>query len=112
MNLISLWLLRILVNHEIENGKGCRTLGFTFKALGVTLPPMFVAFFTAASRVHDNWHHPSDVIAGALIGIASSTFGFRVFFGEIRWGEVWTKRRNRRKEEMDSGGEKRLLEVG
>lgn len=30
--------------------------------------PMLVAFFIAASRVHDFYHHPADVVGGALIG--------------------------------------------
>lgn len=30
--------------------------------------PMLVAFFVAASRVHDFWHHPADIVTGAAIG--------------------------------------------
>jgi len=31
--------------------------------------PILLAFFIAASRVHDFWHHPADVVAGAVIGV-------------------------------------------
>ena len=41
-----------------------KKFGFLF-ALG---GPIFLATFIAASRVHDNWHHPADVVAGSLIG--------------------------------------------
>lgn len=31
--------------------------------------PLALASYVAASRVHDNWHHPSDVVTGAVIGL-------------------------------------------
>lgn len=34
----------------------------------VSLLPMILAVFIAASRVHDNKHHPADVVGGALLG--------------------------------------------
>jgi len=39
--------------------------------------PMLLAFFIVISRVHDNLHHPADVVGGALLGgsIASIVFG-------------------------------------
>jgi len=39
--------------------------------------PMLVALFIVASRVHDNFHHPADVVGGALLGgsIAKLVFG-------------------------------------
>lgn len=37
----------------------------------LTFSPMLVASLVAWSRVHDHWHHPVDVCAGAVIGIAS-----------------------------------------
>ena len=38
--------------------------------------PMFFAVFIAASRVHDDMHHPADVVGGALIGISCAVFGY------------------------------------
>ena len=108
MTLVSLWLLRIVVDHEILFGKGKGTIGFVFRCFVATVPPMSLATFTAASRVHDFWHHPSDVIGGALIGGLSACFGFRVIFGVIDWAKVAEKRTERRGE--GGGLEGRLLE--
>ena len=30
--------------------------------------PAPIALFVAASRVHDNWHHPADVVCGVMLG--------------------------------------------
>ena len=38
--------------------------------------PMFLAVFIAASRVHDDMHHPADVVGGAVIGISCALFGY------------------------------------
>jgi len=38
--------------------------------------PMFLAVFIAASRVHDDMHHPADVVAGSLIGLCCSLFSY------------------------------------
>lgn len=38
--------------------------------------PMLVAVFTSASRVHDDMHHPADVVAGTIIGILCSSFSY------------------------------------
>lgn len=42
--------------------------------------PMGAAAFVAASRVHDNWHHPADVVAGSLIGFACSSFFYHLWY--------------------------------
>ena len=47
------------------------TYEFLYKKIGFLLSfglPMFLSTFIAASRVHDNWHHPADIVAGSLIG--------------------------------------------
>jgi len=44
-----------------------------------------VAFFTAISRIMDNKHHPTDVIAGSLIGVICqilNVFGVTLIFSE------------------------------
>jgi len=38
--------------------------------------PMFLAVFVASSRVHDDMHHPADIVGGALIGICCAIFGY------------------------------------
>lgn len=40
----------------------------TFLRFSVGLAPTSLALWVAASRLVDNWHHPSDVLAGCLIG--------------------------------------------
>jgi phosphatidate phosphatase len=35
-----------------------------------------MAFFTGLSRVSDNKHHPTDVLAGALLGTVVAVFTF------------------------------------
>jgi len=42
--------------------------------------PWSYATFVATSRIVDKWHHPSDVIAGSLLGIACATIGYHSFF--------------------------------
>ena len=45
-----------------------------------TLCPFFFALFVASSRVVDYWHHPSDIIAGLLLGSVSSFLTFRFWY--------------------------------
>ena len=35
---------------------------------------MLVAVFIGASRIHDNFHHPADVVAGSIVGFAVAKF--------------------------------------
>ena len=43
------------------------------------LLPMAFATFVAASRIVDKWHHPSDVVAGALIGATSAYYSYNLW---------------------------------
>lgn len=111
MVLISRWLLKIVVSHEISNRSGRGTMEFTLRVLGVTVVPLSFAFFVATSRIYDSWHHPSDVIAGSLIGTFSACLSFRMFFGDIDWATVVVKRAERRSESRVGGDEGRLLDL-
>jgi len=42
--------------------------------------PMLVAFFIIISRVHDDLHHPADVIGGSLLGGSIATLVFNIWF--------------------------------
>lgn len=42
--------------------------------------PILVAFFIAVSRVHDNHHHPADVVGGALLGATVANLIFGIWF--------------------------------
>jgi membrane-associated phospholipid phosphatase len=43
------------------------------------LLPLCITFWVATSRLHDNWHHPSDILAGCIIGAISASIGFKGF---------------------------------
>ena len=47
-----------------------------------TVIPGVVASWVAASRVHDNWHHPADIITGATLGAAIAALIFRLLANE------------------------------
>ena len=40
----------------------------------INLIALILALFTALSRISDNKHHPTDVLAGSLIGIGSACY--------------------------------------
>jgi len=42
-----------------------------------------VPVYVAASRIRDLWHFPSDVLAGAAIGIVSATLSYHLFFPHV-----------------------------
>jgi membrane-associated phospholipid phosphatase len=49
--------------------------------------PLFLSTFVAASRVHDNWHHPADVVAGSLIGASSALVAYHLWYVPNLTGE-------------------------
>ena len=53
--------------------------GFVIRTLriiipGISLVAIILALFTALSRVSDNKHHPTDVLAGSLVGATSAAY--------------------------------------
>ncbi|KAJ1740427.1 hypothetical protein LPJ78_002982 [Coemansia sp. RSA 989] len=53
--------------------------GFTYKSFMVFMP-LLVAATVGATRVADYWHHPTDVFAGAVIGICTATFSYHQYY--------------------------------
>ncbi|KAJ2783685.1 hypothetical protein GGI15_002497 [Coemansia interrupta] len=53
--------------------------GHTYKTF-VVFTPLLVAAVVGATRVSDYWHHPSDVIAGATIGLFTATFSYFQYY--------------------------------
>lgn len=49
----------------------------------LALTPMLWAFFVASSRVHDDMHHPADIVAGSLIGYACARTMYRLWYPAI-----------------------------
>jgi diacylglycerol diphosphate phosphatase/phosphatidate phosphatase len=47
------------------------------------LIPWSWAAFVAASRIVDHWHHPSDVLAGSLLGIACAVVPYHAFYPHV-----------------------------
>lgn len=45
--------------------------------------PLYLALFVAASRVHDNFHHPADVVGGSTLGLAVAYFCHYLWFDNI-----------------------------
>lgn len=45
--------------------------------------PMLLGVFIAVSRVHDDRHHPADVVAGSMIGIACAIFSHGLWYPSI-----------------------------
>jgi hypothetical protein len=42
--------------------------------------PLALSLWICCSRIHDNWHHPSDVIAGAFLGAFLAIFHYLLGF--------------------------------
>ncbi|KAL1515591.1 hypothetical protein AB1Y20_002211 [Prymnesium parvum] len=45
--------------------------------------PWLLALCIAASRVHDDWHFPSDVVAGSALGAWVASFAFHLYFPAV-----------------------------
>ena len=53
------------------------------RAVASACGPWGMASIVAASRLVDNWHHPSDVIAGSMLGFAVGTFAYHLWYSHI-----------------------------
>ena len=62
-------------NQERHRNITERTEAFVWKVL-ISLAPLSVAVGVAITRISDMWHHPEDVIVGALLGAGTSMFAF------------------------------------
>lgn len=57
-----------------------------FQMLAVVVLPMSWTIFVGASRIRDYWHHPSDVVAGLLLGFVCGTIAYHLWFPPWWWG--------------------------
>eukprot|EP00126_Sphaerothecum_destruens_P006880 Sdes_comp19570_c0_seq1m11252 len=57
-------------------------LGHMYQVI-LCLVPLFVAFMVGISRTRDYRHNFSDVVAGAIIGIFSGIFGYRLYYPSL-----------------------------
>lgn len=57
----------------------------TARAMRLAAPlPALVAAFVAFSRVHDNAHHPADVVAGAVLGATIASISHQMAYPDSR----------------------------
>lgn len=47
--------------------------------LGLAIWPLFLCFFIAISRWEDHWHHPTDIIAGSVIGTILALIIYHIY---------------------------------
>lgn len=87
--LLSFYAFRVLPSPRPAAGL-CRTVDVAQHALHVflcrlltplALTPMAFAVWVGASRVHDNWHHPSDVATGLVLGGGCAAIACHCYFG-------------------------------
>jgi diacylglycerol diphosphate phosphatase/phosphatidate phosphatase len=81
------YLVCFMLSKMIASGKP-RWMAFS----SVVLPWSWAAF-VAASRLVDHWHHPSDILAGLLLGGLSATVSFHVWYPPVwssRVGLPWS----------------------
>jgi diacylglycerol diphosphate phosphatase/phosphatidate phosphatase len=52
----------------------------SFPLLVLSTLPMILAFVVAVSRTREEWHNFSDVLAGAVIGVAAGAAAYRLLF--------------------------------
>ncbi|KAH7066592.1 phosphatidic acid phosphatase type 2/haloperoxidase [Paraphoma chrysanthemicola] len=45
--------------------------------------PLCIAFLIAGSKVRDEWHHPSDVVFGALVGIVFAHWAYKMVYRSV-----------------------------
>lgn len=45
--------------------------------------PISLAMFISASRVRDNYHHPADIVCGALVGSISAIFSYGLWYSSF-----------------------------
>jgi diacylglycerol diphosphate phosphatase / phosphatidate phosphatase len=46
----------------------------------ISCMPLLLAFYCAVSRLADNWHHPSDIIAGTALGTICAGISYHLYF--------------------------------
>ena len=49
----------------------------------MSFTPLLIAFWCATSRLVDNWHHPSDIIAGSILGTVCGVISYHIWYPHI-----------------------------
>jgi membrane-associated phospholipid phosphatase len=81
MTIVSLhWLGKVGILRSSRSGSSLRT---KLSALVAFLLPTSIAIWIAASRIHDHYHHPVDVVTGAAIGTMCAHFCMALYYPSI-----------------------------
>lgn len=82
LTLLSLYLQRLFGAGKRGGGRQRRRDRLPLRRVGslLSLLPVFLAVFISSSRVRDNYHHPADVVGGAVLGAAGAVWSFGVWF--------------------------------
>lgn len=85
MSLLAWFLLGCWLHHcqeKEEKNKGDHPLEKNNVKIGALLAflPLSFAAWISTSRLVDNWHHPSDVVAGSIIGFVCATLSYHLWF--------------------------------
>lgn len=57
-------------------------LRYKFSVL-LSFVPLLFAFWCATSRLVDNWHHPSDILAGSILGAVSASIAYHLWYPHV-----------------------------
>ena len=87
MTILSLYFLGKVGLHRTpikydptKNYPSLATKLFAFASFAI---PLSVALFVACSRVHDYYHHPADIVTGALIGTVCALFATSLWYPSV-----------------------------
>lgn len=87
MSILSLYFLGKVGLHRIplknDPTKNYPSLATKLMAWVSFAIPMSIALFVACSRVHDYFHHPADIVTGALIGIVCALFATSLWYPSV-----------------------------
>jgi membrane-associated phospholipid phosphatase len=63
-------------------GKQYSLVRYKFSVL-LSFVPLLFSFWCATSRLVDNWHHPSDIIAGSILGVVSACIAYHIWYPHV-----------------------------
>jgi len=68
---------------DVSRGRSALNHSHAKKGVFVALSPLAYSTFVAISRIVDNWHFPSDVLAGTIIGFSCATISYHLWFHPV-----------------------------
>jgi len=75
-----IWLGLGVLAGSIWNRKVVHLHRLQCQALCIVLFPASATWYVAATRLVDHWHHPSDVLAGLILGFLVATLCYHLWF--------------------------------